>query len=479
MHTHYDNLKVVRSAPPEVIKAAYRALSQRYHPDRNPGPDAERVMRILNDAYAVLGDPERRAAYDRELAADERAPSSRAWASADARPAARPAGDGGEGAAVFSAASSARRLFAAAAASAQKLQTPVAPALGISVCRCFARLFDLGWEAGALGAAVALLLGAHCRAFSVWLSEPGNPALFAMLCLPVAMVVDASVYYVAGNTPGKALLGLKITTLDGGRLSWPAYVRRNLAVWARGLGCGIPLVSLIAMWRRAREASVGADVSYDMKTGHQVSAAPIGVVRKMAFGVLSVGLVAVAVAPPPVRPAGGPQGGHPSPPAVAMAAPSPVDKKGALPPPRASSWINPMTGGSATLDGLWRRSSFAAADRGTVYSFSARDGHTTVLFAAQDAPAVSMGDYVLAYLRGNAFAMNLSPPDAVDHADGIDTWTADGHLNAKPAVAIHVELRHIGASYWRMVVMRSPRVPLADEGVGRLVQRLWATVPSA
>ena len=479
MHTHYDNLKVVRSAPPEVIKAAYRALSQRYHPDRNPGPEAERVMRILNDAYAVLGDPERRAAYDRELAACERAPSSRAWTSADARPAAQPAGDGGDGAPAFLSASSAGRFFAAAAASAQKLQTPVAPALGISVCRCFARLFDLGWEAGALGAVVALLLGAHSRVFSAWLSEPGNPALFAMLCLPLAMVVDASVYCVAGNTPGKALLGLKITTLDGGRLSWPAYLQRNLAVWARGLGCGIPFVNLVAMWRRAREASVGADVVYDMKTGHQVSAAHIGVVRKMTFGVLSVALVAVAVAPPSVRLAGGPQAVHGSPAAVAMAAPSPVEKKVALPPPRASSWINPMTGGSATVDGLWNRSSFAAADRGTVYSFSARDVRTTVLFAAQDAPTVSMGDYVLAYLRGTALAMNLSPPDAVEHAGGIGTWTADGHLNAKPAVAIHVELRHIGASCWRVVVMRSPRAPVADDRVGRLVQRLWATVPSA
>lgn len=72
MHTHYDNLKVTRGAPAEVIRAAYKALSQRYHPDRNPNPDAQRIMRIINDAYAVLGDPDRRMAYDRELAAKDR-----------------------------------------------------------------------------------------------------------------------------------------------------------------------------------------------------------------------------------------------------------------------------------------------------------------------------------------------------------------------------------------------------------------------
>ena len=56
--THYDNLKVARDAPSEVIRAAYRALTQRYHPDRNPDPEAARIMQIINRAYEVLSDPE-------------------------------------------------------------------------------------------------------------------------------------------------------------------------------------------------------------------------------------------------------------------------------------------------------------------------------------------------------------------------------------------------------------------------------------
>jgi curved DNA-binding protein CbpA len=64
MHTHYDNLKVSRTAPPEVIRAAYKVLAQRHHPDVNPSADAERVMRLLNQAYAVLSDPQQRHAHD-------------------------------------------------------------------------------------------------------------------------------------------------------------------------------------------------------------------------------------------------------------------------------------------------------------------------------------------------------------------------------------------------------------------------------
>jgi len=71
VHTHYDNLKVAHDAPIEVIKAAYRALAQRYHPDVNPSPDAARIMKVLNEAWEVLGDSNRRAQHDQWIAEQE------------------------------------------------------------------------------------------------------------------------------------------------------------------------------------------------------------------------------------------------------------------------------------------------------------------------------------------------------------------------------------------------------------------------
>jgi curved DNA-binding protein CbpA len=76
MHTHYDNLRVTRNATLGVIKAAYRALSQEFHPDKNPGRDATRIMKIINEAYAVLSDSAARARYDATLAGNERQSSS-------------------------------------------------------------------------------------------------------------------------------------------------------------------------------------------------------------------------------------------------------------------------------------------------------------------------------------------------------------------------------------------------------------------
>ncbi|MBD1553392.1 J domain-containing protein [Pseudomonas typographi] len=65
VHTHYDNLKITPNAPPEVIRAAYKALVQKYHPDKHPGNEsAAKVLRLVNEAYAVLSDPREKARHD-------------------------------------------------------------------------------------------------------------------------------------------------------------------------------------------------------------------------------------------------------------------------------------------------------------------------------------------------------------------------------------------------------------------------------
>jgi len=67
--THYDHLMVARNASLDVIRAAYRALTQKYHPDRNPDDaEATRLMQLINESYAVLCDPEKRKEYDQHLA---------------------------------------------------------------------------------------------------------------------------------------------------------------------------------------------------------------------------------------------------------------------------------------------------------------------------------------------------------------------------------------------------------------------------
>jgi molecular chaperone DnaJ len=62
---YYDTLGVTRSAGQEDIKKAFRRLAMKYHPDRNKSEDAHDRFKAINEAYEVLGDPERRQVYDR------------------------------------------------------------------------------------------------------------------------------------------------------------------------------------------------------------------------------------------------------------------------------------------------------------------------------------------------------------------------------------------------------------------------------
>src|SRR5579871_2287377 len=62
----YELLGVGRDSSPEDIKKAFRKLAMQYHPDRNPGDEtAEHRFKELNEAYDVLKDEQKRAAYDR------------------------------------------------------------------------------------------------------------------------------------------------------------------------------------------------------------------------------------------------------------------------------------------------------------------------------------------------------------------------------------------------------------------------------
>ena len=62
---YYEVLGVPRNATNDDLKQAFRRLARQYHPDVNKSPDAEEQFKEINEAYAILSDPDRRAAYDR------------------------------------------------------------------------------------------------------------------------------------------------------------------------------------------------------------------------------------------------------------------------------------------------------------------------------------------------------------------------------------------------------------------------------
>lgn len=78
---HYHSLRVAPCAEDAVVRAAYLALMRLYHPDANPDPRAQLRAREITGAFAVLGDPDKRARYD-ALRSNE-ATQGEAWFAAD------------------------------------------------------------------------------------------------------------------------------------------------------------------------------------------------------------------------------------------------------------------------------------------------------------------------------------------------------------------------------------------------------------
>ncbi len=65
---YYDILEVNRKSSDQDIKLNFRRLAKEYHPDKNKEPGAEEKFKDINEAYAVLTDPEKRRKYDRQVA---------------------------------------------------------------------------------------------------------------------------------------------------------------------------------------------------------------------------------------------------------------------------------------------------------------------------------------------------------------------------------------------------------------------------
>ena len=63
---YYEVLEVERGVNDADVKTAFRKLAMKWHPDRNPGDSSsEQRFKEINEAYEILKDPDKRAAYDR------------------------------------------------------------------------------------------------------------------------------------------------------------------------------------------------------------------------------------------------------------------------------------------------------------------------------------------------------------------------------------------------------------------------------
>lgn len=125
--------------------------------------------------------------------------------------------------------------------------------------------------------ATDILVGAFLLGTIVGLVRPAllaarlSDQTYGMLVLFAWIFVEAALLAQWGTTPGKALFRIRLTRADGAKLDFAAALKRSFTVWWRGMGLGIPVVSLIALALAYKELGRSKLTPWDRKGGFRVA----------------------------------------------------------------------------------------------------------------------------------------------------------------------------------------------------------------
>jgi uncharacterized RDD family membrane protein YckC len=323
--------------------------------------------------------------------------------------------------------------------------------------RFFARLFDIWWQTLLISILFGAALGSYYAQFVDWLYQPGRGIAFALLCLPLALLLDALIYRLAGNTPGKAMLGLKVTLQDGSPLGFMQYLARNFGVWARGLGFGVPVITLVTMGLQSARLTRGEPAGYDVAGGYRVTAAPIGLVRESLFSVAFACLLAL------------------------MAIMSSLDQSmreqfARKPAPSEVVWFNPVTGKHATVGADWDTATLTAPDGSKVYGFNHWTGRAAVFLAVEKIPDVTLDDYTRSFRLANTGTMRFRGEGDFEEAGGKRIWLGHGEALQGPSNRMQVRVVQGRHGFWRLVAIQMLPDAYTDPQVIRLQDVLWNSI---
>lgn len=335
-------------------------------------------------------------------------------------------------------------------------QAPVHPDAG-AWRRFLARLFDMWLAIFALGFVVSLSMMVLSPALLAWLETPLGAQLFALACMPLIFVLDAAVLAKFGNTPGKALLRLRVVTSDGAALGWGQAVRRNLHMWVAGLGLTIPLINLITMGRQGWRVARGQPASYD-EGKYRVLALPLGWGRGISFALLLFFIFATVGTLSRMGSQGaGPASGNRTGTGVGT----------------ITTWTNPENGRTLTVGPAWRYT-VRDEDGKPVHVFTLQDGNAMVIVATSP----SSGQPLAGYTRqvSAALARKVALRGSIEPYRGVPSWAAEGIAADAQATRFVVRVLEHNGMFWNVTTLQKrPYLP-TDEAARQLREDLWSTV---
>jgi len=120
--------------------------------------------------------------------------------------------------------------------------------------------------------------------------ENGFALITYLATLPLVMLLDATVYSLCGNTPGKAMAGIRVLNEDGTKAAFARYLYRNFQVYLRGMALGITFIAVFTMIYSYSKLRAHETLSWDQKTETGVFRVRLGWWRSWLVACLCFGI---------------------------------------------------------------------------------------------------------------------------------------------------------------------------------------------
>ncbi|MBA1245814.1 RDD family protein [Pseudomonas japonica] len=323
--------------------------------------------------------------------------------------------------------------------------------------RFFARLLDTWLETLILSFVAGIILGAMSTGFNRWISIPGSDALLAIILFPGAMVFDAVIYAVCGNTLGKALLGIRVVSHTQEKLTFSQYLTRGFRLWFSGMGLGIPLVNLLTWAMQYRKVRAGQPATYDENKDISVRTVNPHWLKLIIFILCFLSVMVVQ---------------------SALREMDRADQRAQANREFMSMhdvWVNTATQRSAYIRNKWVAKDVQSFDK-PVFQFDSTVFSSVAVLAMSEGEGLDPQEYADEYRRMNKSVMTLPTGQFRTTPKGINVWTASGSLKTAPGSRLEIEVRQIGNKFMRLSTIELSPTEHSRQSVEELKKALWSTV---
>lgn len=252
-----------------------------------------------------------------------------------------------------------------------------------------------------------------------------NQYLLFFLLLPFALLLNAVIVTVAGNSLGKALFGIKAVPLEVGRstLTFKENILRELGVWCKGLALGIPLLSVVTMVIAFGKVRKKLPTSYDAGQFTVLSFSDNRLRWVGAF--LAVLLVYGA--------------------ALALGVYDSIQTEQIS---RPYNWTNPVSGATTTIPAYWKYE-LVETERGSVlYGFERPHSPIVAFLGVEEGDGIDLNDYAAALRQTLERTIDLGD---WQYSEFQGAWKAVGKGKDGDKQNVTVHITQDGSKFWRIV----------------------------